>query len=155
MSEDLAIRVEQEARKFIGTPFRHSGRSTLGIDCVGLLYMSFSRAGIPSLPKTDGREYSLQWFKHTKEERLYNAIKSTGHVVDIPIEEKIKKGDILLFRLFKNTFPAHHSGIAINENFFIHVRCSLKKGNRRVDLDLFDPFYYDKLAYILRHKDLL
>lgn len=155
MIENLAVRVEQEARKFIGTPFHHSGRSTLGIDCVGLIYQSFSRAGIPSLPKTDGREYSLKWFKYTKEERLYNAIMGTGHVVDVPIDTKIKKGDILLFRLFKDTYPAHHSGIAVDEIYFIHVRCEIKRINRRVDLDLLRPNYFSKLAYILRHKDLL
>jgi len=155
MSDDLAVRVVQEARKFIGTPFRHSGRSTLGIDCVGLIYQSYSRAGVTCLPKTDGRQYSLTWFKYTKEERLYNAIMGTGYVSDVSDKSKIKKGDILLFRLFKKEYPAHHSGIAVDRNYFIHVRCELKKINRRVDLDLLHPEYYNKLAYILRHKDLL
>jgi cell wall-associated NlpC family hydrolase len=155
MNADLAVRVVQEARKFVGTPFCHTGRSTIGIDCAGLLYQSFSRAGIPSLPKTDGREYSLLWFRHTKEERLYNAIMNTGYVVDVPVDKEIKKGDIVLFRLFKPTYPAHHSGIAVDKNYFIHVRCQLKAKDRRVDLDLFHPEYSNKLAYILRHKDLL
>jgi hypothetical protein len=75
--------------------------------------------------------------------------------VDISLDEVLKKGDVLLFRLFKDTFPAHHSGIAINDKKFVHVRCDFKKGNRRVDLDLIHPFYFSKLAYILRHKDLL
>lgn len=34
-----------EARSYLGTPFRHRGRSRRGIDCLGLIVLSFAAVG--------------------------------------------------------------------------------------------------------------
>lgn len=151
---DIKEKIVQNARKFIGTPFRHSGRSTLGIDCVGLLYMAYNRAGI-ELPKNDGRSYTIGWWKQTNaEERIFNALVNCGF---LPLlnNELPDKGDVPLFRLFGKNYPAHHSGIMINEEYFIHAKCGWKNKDSRVGFDSLYSGYTDKdrLAWIMRYKE--
>ncbi len=148
-------RVVQNARKFIGTPFRHSGRSTLGIDCAGLLYMAYSRAGI-ELPKSDGFPYTPGWWKQDsakERERLLTALLGCGFRI-LSDDELYNKADIPLFRLFGKNYPAHHSGIMINDQYFIHVRCGWRSRDKRTDFDPLEPSYKKRLAYMLRHKEL-
>lgn len=149
--EEVKKRIVQNARKFIGTPFRHYGRSTLGIDCAGLLYMSYNRAGI-ELPKGDGREYTTGWWKHTDaEERLFNGLVAAGFR-PLSNDELIDKADVPLFKLFGKNYPAHHSGIMIDQNNFIHAKCGWKDRNKRVDIDSLHPLYFKKLAWVMRYK---
>ena len=146
-------RIVQNARKFIGTPFRHSGRSTLGIDCAGLLYMAYHRAGI-ELPKSDGLPYTVAWWKvDGAEERLYNALIGCGFRV-LSDDELPDKADVPLFRLFGDAYPAHHSGIMVDQYHFIHVRCGWRARDKRTDFDPLEPSYKKRLAYMLRHKEL-
>jgi cell wall-associated NlpC family hydrolase len=150
--ENIKDRIVQNARKFIGTPFRHYGRSTLGIDCAGLLYMSYNRAGI-ELPKGDGREYTTGWWKHTDvEERLFNGLVAAGFR-PLSNDELIDKADVPLFKLFGKNYPAHHSGIMVNQEYFIHARCGFNIKDKRVD---FDPLYSDyskRLAWVMRYRE--
>ena len=44
-------RVISTARSYTGTPYRYGGMSKSGIDCSGLLYLSFQSAGI-TIPRT-------------------------------------------------------------------------------------------------------
>ena len=146
-------RIVQNARKFIGTPFRHSGRSTLGIDCAGLLYMSYHRAGI-ELPKGDGYSYTVAWWKQTgAKERLYNALIGCGFRV-LSNDELPDKADVPLFRLWGDHYPAHHSGIMVDQSNFVHAKCGWRIRDKQVGFDPLEPSYKDRLAYMLRHKEL-
>lgn len=146
-------RIVQNARKFIGTPFRHSGRSTLGIDCAGLLYMAYSRAGI-ELPKSDGYSYTVAWWKQTgAKERLLDALLNCGFRI-LSDDELYNKADVPLFKLFGDDYPAHHSGIMIDQFSFVHAKCGWKSRDKRVDFDILEPSYKKRLAYMLRHKEL-
>lgn len=56
---EIAQVIVDEARKWIGTKFRHHGRNAQGVDCVGLLYVVYSKFGAlddfleyPSKPET-------------------------------------------------------------------------------------------------------
>jgi cell wall-associated NlpC family hydrolase len=145
-------KIVQNARKFIGTPFRHSGRSTLGIDCAGLLYLSYSRAGI-ELPKSDGMPYTVAWWKQTgAKERLLNALLGCGFRI-LSNNELYDKADIVLFKLYGNHYPAHHSGIMIDDKYFIHAKCGWKSRDKRVSFDSLESSYSKKLAYILRYRE--
>ena len=152
MYEEIKNRIVQNARKFIGTPFRHSGRSTLGIDCAGLLYMSYNRAGI-DLPKGDGYKYTVGWWKHTNaKERLYNGLIKGGFrpLFDNELPDIT---DVLLFKLFGKNYPAHHSGILVDKDYFIHAKCGYKDTDKRVGFDFLYPSYIKKLSWIMRYKD--
>ena len=149
---DIKERIIQNAKKFIGTPFRHSGRSTLGIDCAGLLYMSYSRADI-ELPKSDGFPYTVGWWKHIDgEERLYNICIASGFR-PLSDDELPDKGDVPLFKLFGENYPAHHSGIMVSEDYFIHAKCGWKSRNKKVDFDSLYPSYIKRLAWMMRYKE--
>lgn len=151
-TDNIKDRIVQNARKFIGTPFRHSGRSTLGIDCAGLAYMAYNRADI-SFPKNDGKEYTVGWWKQTNaKERMYNALIDAGFR-SLSDDELIDKGDIVLFKLFGKNYPAHHSGIMIDQVYFIHAKCGYKIRDKRVGFDSLHPSYFKKLAWVMRYKE--
>jgi cell wall-associated NlpC family hydrolase len=152
-TDNIKERIVQNARKFIGTPFRHTGRSTLGIDCAGLLYMAYNRAGI-ELPKNDGKEYTVGWWKRPDaEERLYNGLIKIGFR-ELSDNELPDKGDVPLFRLFGKNYPAHHSGILVDQVYFIHAKCGWKEKDKKVGFDSLH-YYSDKnrLAWVLRYKE--
>lgn len=144
--------IAQNARKFIGTPFRHSGRSTLGIDCAGLLCMAYNRAGI-ELPKSDGLPYTVAWWKQTNaEERLFNILVAAGFR-PLSDNESPDTGDVPLFKLFGEDYPAHHSGIMIDQNYFVHAKCGWRSRDKKVDFDSLEPSYIKRLAWMMRYKE--
>ena len=146
-------RIVVEVKKFLGVPFHHSGRSTLGIDCAGLLYLSYCRAGI-ELPKGDGRSYTVGWWKSSKEERLKNALINCGFI-ELSDNKLLDKGDIVLFKLYGKNYPAHHNGIMINSEFFIHAKCGWKSRDKFVAPDSLYPHYIKRLDCVLRYKDFI
>lgn len=44
-----ATRLVLEARALVGVPFRHQGRSTTGLDCLGLLLLAGEKSGVLQL----------------------------------------------------------------------------------------------------------
>jgi len=152
---EINNRITIEAKKFLGTPFYHSGRSTLGIDCAGLLYLSYHRAGI-DLPKGDGKSYTVGWWKRTTEDRLKNALLKTGFV-ELSDDQLPDKGDICLFRLYGVKYPVHHNGIMLDSVNFIHAKCGWRSVDKKVGIDSLNSYYSDKgrLDSILRYKDFM
>jgi len=146
-------RIVQETKKLIGIPFCHYGRSTIGLDCLGLVYLSHSRAGL-SLVRNDGLSYPPTWWKDKKYqgERLLNGLTNFG---GFEIVSDYLKGCLITFRLFGKDVPVNHVGIMINENQFIHASSSRIRRLRGVHLeDLHSSGYYKRFAYFLKHKDI-
>lgn len=52
---ELRKKIIAEARKYLGTPYIHLGRSTKGLDCAGLLYVVFN---VLTRVKSDFQEYT-------------------------------------------------------------------------------------------------
>ncbi|MDX1761713.1 MAG: C40 family peptidase [Christiangramia sp.] len=94
------------AKKFEGTRYKYGGTDKKGMDCSGLVYVSFLEEGI-SLPRTS-RDMSLQG------ERLY--------LKDVTV------GDLLFFETNKNRKVINHVGIVVDVNedgiYFIHASTS-------------------------------
>ena len=82
-------RVIGTARSYTGTPYLYGGMSRSGIDCSGLLYMSFKSAGI-TLPRTA----QLQ--------------SKTGKRVSI---DELRPGDLVFFSAKKGKRKITHAGL--------------------------------------------
>jgi cell wall-associated NlpC family hydrolase len=146
MTEITPDRILIESRKFLGAPFYHKGRSILGIDCLGLIIVSFKRCGI-HIPSDDGNGYIPTWWKRN-EDRLHN------HLLKYGFDEvrNPQKGDVITFKLFGNKYPAHHCGFIISENYMIHVRGSGSSKDKVVKIDIISDSYKKRLGSYFRYK---
>ncbi|QYA25287.1 C40 family peptidase [Gramella sp. MT6] len=101
-----ASKVVRTAKKFEGTRYKYGGTDKKGMDCSGLIYVSFLEEGI-SLPRTS-RDMSLQG------ERLYL--------------KEVNVGDLLFFETNKNRKVINHVGLVVEVNkdgiYFIHSSTS-------------------------------
>ena len=86
-----ANKIVDYAMRYEGTPYRFGGENKRGMDCSGLVYISFMNEGI-SLPRTS-RAMSLEG------ERL--KLKEVG------------KGDLLFFQTDKNRKVVNHVGLVV------------------------------------------
>lgn len=103
----LASKVVKNARKFEGTRYKYGGTSKRGMDCSGLIYVSFLEEDV-AMPRT-ARAMSLQG------ERLYL--------------KEVTPGDLLFFQTNKNRNVINHVGLVTEvkngEIYFIHSTTSL------------------------------
>lgn len=94
----------EAARKYLGVPFRHQGRTPpLALDCAGLFVQVCRDIG---LPVDDEQGYGVNPHKGLLEQ----SIERQPFLVRVP-KEQMKAGDILLMRF--NTDPQHiaiHAG---------------------------------------------
>lgn len=107
-------RFVEEARSFLGVPWKHLGRARSGIDCVGLLLVAGERAGI--IPKQEFTAYSRN------PEGIGLLLEFDKHCTAKPLTDA-RRGDILITRDTSVLMPCH-CGI-IDERFgelrFIHA----------------------------------
>lgn len=101
-----AYKVIRTAKKFEGTRYKYGGTDKKGMDCSGLIYVSFLEEGV-SLPRTS-RAMSLEG------KRLHL--------------EEVSVGDLLFFETNKNRKVINHVGLVVevaNEGiYFIHSSSS-------------------------------
>lgn len=123
-------RIVAEARRWIGTPYRHQA-STLGAgcDCLGLLRGVWRAEGgvEPWVPP-----YSPDWDEVARDEALLRAARH--HLIEIPVGD-VRAGDVLLFRMAPRAV-AKHLGIASGAESFIHAY----SGHGVVESRLTDPW---------------
>jgi len=110
-------RIVREVINLLNVPFCINGRTKFGIDCIGLIYLSYHKALNVVFPKFDGRSYKGNWWQFTKEERLLNFLLKYCDFTDSPLP-----GDIITFRLFGKDNPINHCGIYIDNNTFVHAK---------------------------------
>lgn len=109
-------RVVAEARRWIGTPYRHQAtRLGVGCDCLGLVrgvwraLYGTEPAPVPA--------YAPDWAERAGEERLLAAARRL--CVPAP-DQAIRPGDLLVFR-WRDGVAAKHAGIASGPDRFIHA----------------------------------
>ncbi len=98
--------VVAEARRWIGTPYRHQGAARgIGCDCLGLV-RGVWRALYGAEPEVPPA-YTPDWAEPQGEERLWAA--AARHLVPATLAEA-RPGDVVLFRL-RSGAVAKHLGI--------------------------------------------
>lgn len=98
--------IVEEARRWIGTPYRHqASRRAEGADCLGLV-RGVWRGVIGPEPEA-APPYSPDWAERMGEETLLQAVRR--HLVECPAGAA-NRGDVLLFRMGLGC-PAKHCAI--------------------------------------------
>lgn len=99
----------EEARRWLGTPYRHQASVRgAGADCLGLL-RGVWRAVVGPEPEVPPA-YTPDWSEAGGEERLLAA--ALRHLVPIP-DREAGEGDVLLFRMARWA-PAKHLGLLVS-----------------------------------------
>lgn len=115
-----------EARRWIGTPYRHAGSAKgIGCDCLGLL-AGVARAVLGPLALPPVPPYPPDWAEAGGTERLAEAL--AVHCVEIRHDDgcagiaagDFAPGQIVLFR-WREGRPASHLAIATGEGTLIHA----------------------------------
>lgn len=96
------------ARSYVGTPYRYGGLNRSGMDCSGLLFVSFQSAGL-QIPRT------------SRDQSKY------GKKVNM---EELKPGDLVFFAAKKRRRKVSHAGLVTQTEGnrsvkFIHSSTSL------------------------------
>ncbi|PJF08135.1 peptidase [Pseudorhodobacter sp. MZDSW-24AT] len=101
-----AERIVEEARRWLGTPYRHQASACgAGTDCLGLV-RGIWRAVIGPEPVAPP-PYSMDWAEPSKDEVLRRA---ADHFLRLKTEPRLLLGDVLLFRM-RDDAVAKHLGI--------------------------------------------
>jgi len=113
---DIAQLVTDEARRWIGTPYRHQGaRRGVGCDCLGLV-LGVWRAVYGGEPERPGA-YAPDWAEAGGADLFLAAARR--HCIELPGAEP-GAGHLLLFR-WRDHLPAKHAGIAVGNARFVHA----------------------------------
>ena len=100
--------IVEAARRWIGVPWKHQGRSRLGIDCAGLVVKI-------------AHEFNLTDFDATNYQRNTRGLEFVNyfreHMNEVPLTA-IQEGDVILFRDSK--FPCH-SAIVSKQHGEFHI----------------------------------
>ncbi len=108
-------RIVAEARRWIGTPYRHQASALgAGCDCLGLLRGVWRAEYGPEPPVPP---YSPDWDEVAHEDVLLGAAQM--HLVEIPVKA-LRPGDVILFRMARGAV-AKHLGICSGAESFIHA----------------------------------
>ncbi|UZO81287.1 C40 family peptidase [Aquimarina sp. ERC-38] len=104
-SETKADAIVRYAKTFKGTKYRYAGTTKKGMDCSGLVYVSFLEKGI-ELPRTS------------------RSMATRGNKVSLG---KVEVGDLIFFKTIKRKNTISHVGIVTNASNpirFIHASSS-------------------------------
>jgi NlpC/P60 family putative phage cell wall peptidase len=106
-----------EARRWIGTPYRHAASLRgIGCDCLGLVVGIRRALGHPThVPPS----YAVDWAEATGTERLLQGC-DRFLVAAGARPDDIRPGLLLLFR-WRDARPASHLGLAVDRRAMIHA----------------------------------
>jgi probable lipoprotein NlpC len=100
LAHDARLKLIAAAEKYQGTPYRYGGIDPRGLDCSGLVYLSFKDALGVSPPRSTGA--------------LYSWVEKIG-------SEQLQPGDLVFFAtLGRNNRNVSHVGIYTGNGRFIH-----------------------------------
>lgn len=116
MSTATREAIVAEARRWLGTPYRHQASLMgVGTDCLGLVRGVWR--GVIGVEPEKTPAYTPHWAEALGEETLLDAARR--HCAEIPIGAA-RDGDLLLFRMAMGS-PAKHAAIVSGEGRIIHA----------------------------------
>lgn len=101
-----------QARALVGVPWRHQGRTTVGVDCIGLISLSMSSAGV-DLQKLLGIQ-DRRTYGRSAHPELLKMVRDCCESIRQPID-----GCLLVMKFPGERYPQHF-GIYANGNI-IHA----------------------------------
>jgi cell wall-associated NlpC family hydrolase len=132
----LRARLIDEARSWIGTPYRQLGDvKGLAVDCSMLLVRCVIDSGL--VEPFDPRPYPPAWFLHQSDERYIDWLGVVAVEVDAP-----KAGDFVTFQVGR---AYAHSGILTSADHMVHAFADEKRVNE-------SPLWTPAIAFINRGK---
>ena len=135
-------RIVEEARTFVGTKWKHMGRTKTGIDCVGLVIVVGRNLGLHDYP--DDVAYTRQ---SVGSDLLKPFIKYGERVSNL---NDLKDGDILIM---KDAFFPHHVGLlASNGDMKTLIHACVHRG--KVVEDTLEEFRWKKVMTAFKFKGL-
>ena len=101
--ESHAERLEKEARRWLGTPYRYGGESLQGTDCSGMMMKVFEKVCGVKLPR--------------------NSAEQQQYCEPVSLRT-VERGDLLFFCTSSKKGRVSHVGLYIGEGDFIHASSS-------------------------------
>lgn len=112
----IAMKAGNTAVNMLGKPYRYGGESPKGFDCSGLVYYSFSRAGMQVPRSSEAQRKAAR---------------------PVPLNHLLR-GDLLFFD--QNGRPSSHVAIYVGDGSFVHAPSS----GKRVRIDYLHDAYWKK-----------
>lgn len=134
MTDVQRARLVEEARLLVGVPFQHAGRSTRGLDCVGLLVLATRNAGMDVY---DNPLYSPVVDSEYMQAELAMAARR------LTPDEPTRMGDVLLFRIGRS--PQHLALVSSTVHVPYTIIHAYQTVGRVVEQGL-DPTWASRLA---------
>lgn len=104
-NEDIVIKYLNQARKYIGTPFKHQGRDKNGLDCIGIIVVP-----LLDLNMINKDEDSTKYKRYGLSANLIKILLKYCDEVD---KNSLVAGDILLFSKQNSQHLAIYTGDGI------------------------------------------
>ncbi len=98
-TNELRMKIIEEAKNWIGTPYRYGGESKNGVDCSGFVMSVYHNAGI-EIPRTSQQQFNY---------------------VELVNKNQCEAGDLVFFEKNHQIF---HVGIYLGANSIIHASTS-------------------------------
>lgn len=134
-----------EARKWIGTPFRHTGRNALGLDCAGLIVVSARPLGLIAA------DFDVKGYERNAAGYAFvEAFRAAGMIEVLPITD-MREGDALV--LVETNFPCHCALLSSRHGkpYMIHAYAPKRRTWE-------DPYAFDwpsRLRHVFRFPGLV
>jgi cell wall-associated NlpC family hydrolase len=129
-------------RGYLGVPWKHQGRTTKGVDCVGFLLLGFKHIGVPI--------NELKGYGRVPDgKKLKEVMDTQPYLESLPTNSEIQVGDILLFKIRKHP---QHVGLVTSLNGKLGMIHAYNGGSKKVVEHSLADYWKNKIVGIYRIK---